>query len=281
MSILDAALRALFDGLLFPFRSLPAFVGLVVVSVLASVGMLMVYKATSNQAKLAAVKDQISAGMYEIRLFNDDLPALFRAQFEILRNNMTYLGLSLVPMVWMIIPFLLVAAQLHHHYAFRGLETGEPVLLKVQLQEDWSTRVPADAEGRPPLTLDVPAGLRLDSPAVWIPSLNEINWRLVAEGEGAHALGVTVGGETFEKSIQVTDRVVRRAPTRWAADFGKLLLEPAEAPLPRDGALLAVSVAYPSAMIDFFGFEMDWLIAFVLLSIVFAFALRKRFAVTI
>jgi uncharacterized membrane protein (DUF106 family) len=281
MSILDAALRALFDGLLFPFRSLPAFVGLVVVSLLASVGMLMVYKATSNQTKLAAVKDQISAGMYEIRLFNDDLPALFRAQFEILRNNMTYLGLSLVPMVWMIIPFLLVAAQLHHHYSFRGLETGEPVLLKVQLQEDWSTRVPADAEGRPPLSLDVPAGLRLDSPAVWIPSLNEINWRLVAEGEGAHALGVIVGGETFEKAIQVTDRVVRRAPTRWAADFGKLLLYPAEAPLPRDGALLAVSVAYPSALIDVFGFEVDWLIAFVLLSIVFAFALRKRFGVTI
>jgi hypothetical protein len=123
--------------------------------------------------------------------------------------------------------------------------------------------------------------LRLDSPPVWIPSLNEINWRLVAQGEGAHALGVIVGGETFEKSIQVTDRVVRRAPTRWAADFGKLLLYPAEAPLPRDGALLAVSVAYPSALIDVFGFEVDWLIAFVLLSIVFAFAFRKRFGVTI
>lgn len=281
MSILDAALRALIDGLLFPFRSLPAAVGLVVVSVLASIGMLMVYKATSNQTKLAAVKDQITAGMFEIRLFNDDLPALFRAQFEILRHNLTYLGLSLVPMVWLIIPFLLVVAQLHHHYAFRGLELGKPVLLKVQLQDDWSTRVPADTDGRPPLSLDVPSGLRLDSPPVWIPSLNEMSWRLVADSEGEHDLGVTVGGQTYEKAIQVTNHVVRRAPTRWAADFWKLVLYPAEAPLPRDGALLAVSVAYPAAMIHFFGFEMDWLLAFILLSIVSAFALRNRFGVTI
>jgi len=281
MSSIDAVLRALVDGLLFPFRTMPPLVGLVVVSVLASMGMLLVYKATSNQRKLAAVKDQITAGLFEIRLFNDDLRALFRSQFEILRNNFTYLGLSLVPMVWLIVPFVLVVAQLHHHYAFGGLEPGKRVLFEVALVDDWSTKVPAGEEGRPPLSLEVPDGLTADSPPVWIPSLNEVTWRLTPEREGTYAIGVRVGGESYEKSIEVTDRVVRRAPTRFAADFWKLLLYPAESPLPADGALRAVSVGYPPAVIDVFGVHVDWLVAFLVLSIAFAFGLRNRFGVTI
>ena len=95
--MVNAALRALFDALLLPFRSLPPIVGLLVVSLVVSIGMLLVFKRTSNQARLEAVKRQIHACLFEIRLFNDDLPAILRAQVEILRHNLRYLGLSLVP----------------------------------------------------------------------------------------------------------------------------------------------------------------------------------------
>ena len=65
------------------------------------------FRATSNQDAIAAVKRKIQAGIFEIRLFNDDLRAMFRAQVDILRHNLTYIRLSLAPMVWMIVPLVL------------------------------------------------------------------------------------------------------------------------------------------------------------------------------
>ena len=71
--------------------------GLAVVSLATAILMLLSFKRTSNQTRLAAVKRQIHAAIFEIRLFNDDLRAIFRAQREILRHNLTYLRLSLRP----------------------------------------------------------------------------------------------------------------------------------------------------------------------------------------
>ena len=54
------------------------------------------------------MKRQIHACLFEIRLFNDDLPAILRSQMEILRHNLNYLRLSAVPMLWMIVPLVIV-----------------------------------------------------------------------------------------------------------------------------------------------------------------------------
>src|SRR5439155_13568318 len=54
VSAVNALLRPAFDVLLAPFRSLPPIVGLLVMSLVAAVGMLLVFKKTSNQKKLEA-----------------------------------------------------------------------------------------------------------------------------------------------------------------------------------------------------------------------------------
>jgi hypothetical protein len=150
---LNALLRPVFDALLSPFAALPAWVGLAVVSLVVSVAMLLVYKRLSNQTKLEQVKRQIYAGIFEIRLFNDDFRAILRAQGEILRHNLRYLGYSLVPMAWMLVPLLLVVAQLQFHYGYEGLKPGHPTLLKVKLKRTgprgcWVRRRPASRRSR-------------------------------------------------------------------------------------------------------------------------------------
>ena len=54
MATLNQILRTVFDLVLAPFAGLPALVGLVLVSLVTAVGMLLVFKVTSNQEKLAA-----------------------------------------------------------------------------------------------------------------------------------------------------------------------------------------------------------------------------------
>ena len=108
MWFLNNILNVLFDRILFPFRTLNPIVGLLLVSVLGSLGMLMAYKKTSTQDGIEAVKRQIHACIFEIRLFSDDFRTIMGAQFRILGYNLRYLGLSLVPVMWMIVPFVLV-----------------------------------------------------------------------------------------------------------------------------------------------------------------------------
>src|SRR5689334_20806394 len=127
MAMLNAALGWLFDVLLRPFAGLPPLAGLAVVSLGTSIAMLLVVRRTSNQAGLDEVKRHIHAALFEIRLFNDDLRAIFRAQMEMLRHNVTYLRLSVVPMLWMIVPFVFVMAQLQFQYGYEGLDVGRAV----------------------------------------------------------------------------------------------------------------------------------------------------------
>ena len=70
------------DGLLYPFRDFPPIVGLTLVSLLTAIGLLIVFKHTSNQKALEAVKRKIHAGLFEIRLYNDDFRSIMRAQLE-------------------------------------------------------------------------------------------------------------------------------------------------------------------------------------------------------
>ena len=276
MSIVNAILRAVVDGLLFPFRGLHPLVGLTVVSLLTSVLLLIVFKKTSNQKALEAVKRKIHACLFEIRLFNDDFRSIFRAQLEILRHNLTYLRYSTVPMIWTLPPLVLLIAQLQFHYGYESLRVGVPALVKATVgASDTGSKPAIQLEGSGP-------GLEIQEPPVWIPSLREMAWRIEPRTAGDYELRIVNGSESVTKSVRVmdgSDSVVRRSPLR-VRGFLDELLYPAEAPLPSD-AFESIAVTYPEADVDVFGFELHWMIVYFVLSITFAFLLRGTFKVTI
>jgi uncharacterized membrane protein (DUF106 family) len=280
MELIVGALRALFDGILLPFRGMPALVGLAVVSLLTAIGMLLVFKATSNQKKIGEVKRRIYAGLFEIRLFNDDARAIFRAQAEILINNLKYVGLSLVPMLWMIVPILLVLTQLQFHYGYRGLEPGQKTVFKVVMKKEKAPQTALAREKGPSVTLELPEGLKLETPGVWIPSKAEIAWRLAAVDPGDYIVNVKLEGEEpVAKRVHVGDSIVRRSPSRLEAGFKNQLFYPAEPPLPKSSSLAGVYVDYDDAEVSLFGWKTLWMVVFFILSIVFGFALKGAFKV--
>lgn len=272
MAVLDRILRALFDGLLLPFRSLHPLVGLSVVSLAAAVLVLLVVKRTSDQAALAAVKRQILAGFFEMRLFADDPRALLATQWELLGHNLVYLRLSLVPMLWLIVPFFLIVAQLQFHYGYRGLKPGEKALVTVTMEDG--------AAARSALRLEAPAGVGVETPGVWAPTLRQMTWRVAILEPGSHAVTVDLGGIRMTKSLGATPLVIRRSPERLRPGLANQLLYPAEEPLPAGVPLRAIAVTCPEAHIALLGISLHWLVWFFVLSMAFAFALRNRFGVT-
>lgn len=286
MESLNSALRSLVSAFLYPFGGLPPLIGLAVVSLIVAIAMLLVFKATSDQEGLADVKRRIHASLFEIRLFNADLRAILRAQGDLLRHNLRYLRFSVAPMLWMIVPFVLLIAQLQFHYGYEPVRPGRHVLVEAQIAEGWEDGMEAEELAgftKPVANLTTSPGVRIDTPSVWVPELRELSWRVVAEEPGEHELAVEVAGERYTKLLYAGETMdIRRqlSPIRTERSFFKQLVYPAEPPL-NSGPVESITVSYADADIWFFGWNTHWLVIFFILSIVFAFLLRNRFGVTL
>lgn len=278
----NRVLGGVFDAVLSPFRNLPPLVGLTALAAVASVAILLVFRSKSDQKALRTVKARIHACVFEIRLFKDDLRAIFRAQSEILWHSLRYMRLSLVPMLWVIVPMALMLVQLQFHYGYTGLEVGGAAIAKVRLGNSFGIG-DSGPEGRasPMLTLTGSPGIQVDSPMLWIPSLREVDWRIRALAPGRHELTVTVGGNEYAKLVQVSDAVVRRSPIRPSKTLLDQLIYPVEPPLPQDAPIVSIEINYPDGHVGLLGWDIHWMVVFFALTLLFTFALRRPLRVQV
>jgi uncharacterized membrane protein (DUF106 family) len=275
MRWLNAGLGGLVSAVLYPFRGLPPIVGLAFVALLTSIAILFVFRATSDQKALRRVKNRITAGVFEIRLFRDDLRTIFLAQWDILRHSLTYMRLSLVPMLWVIVPIVLLMIQLQFHYGYRPLQPGETAIVKAELaDEDGSVGV---AE----ISLSASGGLEIATPLLLLPAEKEADWRVDALADGSHELLLEADGLELRKDVAVGRHGGPISPRRPSTRFLDQLLYPVESPVPGDASVAAIDVVYPTATVSLLGWHTHWMIVFFILTILFAFALQRPLRVTI
>jgi len=261
----------LVEGLLWPFRSLHPYWGLAAISLATGIFFLMVFKWTSNQEALAVAKGRLKAHLLELRLFRHDMVLTLRAQRDLFLANLVYLRHTLRPILVLIVPVVLLLVQLDARYGVRPLEVGETVLLRVSLDDD------ALAGGEPRLAL--PEGLTQDSPPLRIPVEGEVDWRLRASAPGAHRVGLEMDGVVVEKRLRVGGALPALSSRVTRAGFLSLLLDPvanaAERPLPAGSSVRSVSLDYPSRPSPrILGFRVHWLVFFLVLSILPAYAVK-------
>ena len=279
MSLFNALFRGLFDGLLAPFRGLPAMVSLVPISLLMAIFALYIFKWTSDQQAMEQVKARIHAGIFEIRLFNDDIRAILRAQVEVFGHVLNQIRLTVIPLIWMLVPMWVVFSHLQFHYGYEGLEVGRSVLVTATLTEESTAGGAADS--KPDFRLEAPAGVRVETPTLWVPSHAELVWRVAAEAEGDYELAIVApDGSRTTKSLRVSDRIVRRSPKRGSTLLDQLVY-PAEAPLEAGSPFASITLDYPEGEVNMFGWQTYWMWPFFILMMVFGFALRKPLGVTI
>lgn len=280
MAVLNTILSGLFDAILLPLRGLPPLLGLTVIALVVSVAILLVFRWKSDQVALRTVKARIHAGIFEIRLYKDDLRAIFRAQGDILRHSARYMRLSLVPMLWVILPLSLSLIQLQFRYGYDGLEVGERTIVKVKLNDGFENGS-VHSQANPPVSLETPPEVRMESPMVWIPSLREADWAVTPTAAGTHEIKVQAGELEFVKVVQVSDQTVRRSPLRPSSNFFDQLLYPVEPPIPDNRLVESVTVRYPVAEVSLLGWKTHWMVAFFLLTLVLAFVLQRPLRVSL
>ena len=186
------------------------------------------------------------------------------------------MGHAMVPMLWMIVPVLLILIQMNLWYGYEPLREGESALVTASIEGETPL---VDM----PLRLEADEGITVETPPVRIESLREVSWQVRADSPGQHMLRLVYGegeGEEVTQAVQVRGGFVKIGPVRVRGVWNELW-NPSPDPLPAEAPVSQIEVLYPEAEANIFGFRMHWVIAFFILSLVFGFAFKGVFGVEI
>jgi hypothetical protein len=265
-------LTNLFSCLLWPFQKFNPIWALVFVSWLSGILMLWIFGKVSNQQAIGRVRDRIRGNLLGVRLYQHELRVVLQLQGSILRDTLSYMRYSLIPMLVLILPVGLILAQLNLRFALRPLEPGHPALVKVKLRDS--------VQRKEEINLETPATIKVETPGVYLMSEKEIAWRIRAERPGYYSLKIRTRSDDIEKELWVGEGWGAVSPLR-TAHLGELLLYPGEPPINLSELIESIEVKYPVLNLSLFGWRVHWLVLFLFFSIIFGFAFKRVLGVEI
>jgi hypothetical protein len=271
MAVVNAIITSIFDVALAPFAGHP-WAGLIAISLATGGLLLLIFRYTSNQRAIRATKDRILAHLLEVVLYRDQMRVVVRAQARLFVDNLRYLGYALVPLAFMVVPVGLLLVQLDLRYGHRPLRVGERAIVSVKLAPN------ADL-GR--VALSAPPGIEVETESLRIPALNEVDWRIRAEETGLHEVQVSVGDQTVSKQITAGRNWARISLARAGRATWQQFLHPGEPPLPADSPVTSITVSYPRADLTLFGRPVHWVWPWLVISMVFGYALKGPLRVNV
>lgn len=268
--IINGVLRVFFAAFSWAGPRAGPALSLSVLSILVGLGMLWVFRVTSNQQRIKAVKRKVYAYLLEMRVYGDDPGATWRAQKSLMSANLRYMGLALQPALWMALPLAILLIHMEAFYGRAPLEPGRPVLVTAALKNGVDGPAPE---------LVAPRGVDVSAPPVRVVDERQVSWRIVPQAATSGELHIHINGQDFAKEIEAGggQRFVpgKRVQSAWDA-----LWHPDE-PRISSNDVEWVDIVYPAAFIPLFGLHVNWLVWFLIVSMIAAFVLRKRFGVTL
>ena len=252
-----------------PFGAVHPVITILILAVVLGAGSLLVFKWTSNQEKIRAAKAPMKAHLLGVLLFRHDLRQVFRSLGMALLLSLANLRFMLVPMAVMIGPLVLIFVQMEFRLGSKGLAPDASTVLRVHMREDASLD---------DVTLGVPVGVVVETPGVRVTDprngLREVDFRIRGVTEGTHDLTVKAGAAEVVKTVTVNAGPTLLSPRKPEADFLDSLLYPIEPPVPADGPVSSVELAYEVATYPFLGIDWAWGPLFLLFMVLSLFLLK-------
>ncbi len=264
----NLTLNSLFNVMLAPFQHFHPFWPLLVISLVAGIVMLMIFRYTSNQVGIKKVKDKIKAHIIEIRLFNDNAAIFFSAVIKILYNNVKYMGHMIKPLLVMIAPVAIILIQIDGWFGYRPLKIGEAAIVSVKVSEEGMEMLSN-------ISITADKGLIIETHALRIPGEREVDWRIRAIGSGEQKVTINVSNQIFQKNIKVSnDKLVRVSQRVVTANLWDTILNPGEKPITRNSLVEKIEVNYPSRSVEVLGWNTHWFVLFLGMSIILGFSFK-------
>ena len=275
VSILNTATTVLFGLVYGPLKWLGPFWSLVGISALAGILMVWIFGKVSDQDAIQKTRGRLSAELIALRLFKDDLRVFFGIQYQVLVWTLRYLRHSLVPMLILMVPTIIILIQLNLHYGSRPLRVGEQTLVKVKLRDPTALARGAN------ISLQAPENLKMETQGVRVEELKEVCWRIRGVSAGRFELIVDDGKISVTKQVVVGGPKEGVSSVRTGEHWLTSLLYPGETPIPSQSAIESIEIRYPQLDVSVFGRQVNWLIAFLVLSLGFGYAFKGLLGVEI
>ncbi len=278
MWVIASLINGIFEVLLAPFRSMHPSVGLLVVSAVAGIVMLLIFGKTSNQDAIRRAKGRLKAHIAEIWLFRDDLVQMLLAVVRVLGNTGRYFCHSLRPLVFIIIPVLIIMVMLGVRYEYRPFRTGETAILTVSLNDpSWARGAEVQLVGS--------EGVEVASLQLRIPQRAQIAWKIRALAPGVHEITLLTPGGDVTKKVHVQEDGSPMTPiasSRGRAFSGAFLAFPVEPPLPGSSGIRSIRIAdWPHRDLRVFGLKIHWIIVFFVGSLAAGFSVKGLFGIEV
>jgi len=267
MNAFNTGITQLFDFLLIPFASLRPVYGLCFLSFLSGVLLLKLFGMVSNQEKIRRAKDRIQAYVYEVVLYNNQFVLTWKGILNILKSNVVYLSHAVLPMFILVVPCVLILAQLNLRYDAHPVQVGQTFLVKVKVSEGTNLSQ---------VTLEDSEALHKASKPLKIPSEGEIDWLVEASQEGSSLLVVSYDNKAYKKEVIVGGKRGKLPRARNKQGL-QALLYPGEESFIRDSRIESFQVEYPKQASGF----SHWLVVFLVVSIGSGFLLKDFLGVEI
>ncbi|RPI29453.1 MAG: hypothetical protein EHM61_01630 [Acidobacteria bacterium] len=267
-----------FDWILSPFGDVHPLFSLALVSLLASVILLLAFRWVSDQTALREVKDRIHAHFLELKLFRHDVSVIWSAEKQILRYNLLYLTHLVTPLLVTLPVLAWFLVSLEPWFSSRPLRVGEAAIVSIFVK-------PEEGNLLRDIHLAGNEGLEVETPALRTLSENRADWRVRALAPGEYQLEFLLdreGTNRLKKLVRVSRE--RIAPVaRSLSDGGWLAVfeNSQEVPLPPTSGVERIEVDYPEAEIVVRGWAVNWVVGFLVFSLVFAFLLKRPFGLVL
>ncbi|MBU8869604.1 MAG: hypothetical protein KOO60_01900 [Gemmatimonadales bacterium] len=262
-----------FDLLVAPLAGHPAW-AMLVVSVFSAVWALLLFKAVTPQKKLADGRDRLFGHIFEMGLYQDHLSVLGSIQRDLAKANLRYMMMTLPALLALTLPMVLTLAQLDSRFSRRPLHPGETAVFSVRLNSDANGRLKD-------FRLVVPDGVIIEAGPVRDQRDGAIAWRLRGDKDGEYLLQIMLDGRAVaDRILPVGEGLPRVNEHNRVGPFAEVMA-PGARSLKSDDPIGGMTLHLPERSTSYLGLEMNWLVAFMLFSLLGGLVLKDVLKVSL
>lgn len=258
-------LRRIIEGVFSALYTLPDGLALWIISALCGVVALWVVGLVLPPDRLTHARDRMIAALYEIRLYFDSPWRVLTSQARVLGWSLAYTGWMGLPMLVLAIPFGLMFLHLEVRHGLEPLPTKAPILVTMDVAEG------CDGDE---LTLEVPEGVKIDTPPLYDDRAHRAYQSVIINAPGTYEITVTGCGAELSKRLDADPAMEVVSPSR-VKSLALLWAMTDEAPLEGDAPVDAISVDHPAADQRWMWLAMPWWAYWLIWTTVVAVALQK------
>ncbi len=281
MRSLFQIINRVFDVILAPMSPFLLVAGIVFLSFISAVLVLIVFKHTSNQKKIRYQKKKISGNLIQIVLYNDQIKVIVSSILSIIKHNIIYLGHTIPSLLVVSIPLFIFTTQVNNRYGYAPMLKDQVFIVQVELDKKHPNFSPKQLDE---VALTASPGITIETNRLRIRRQAQIFWRarLAQENPEQYIRLVSPGQKTL-----LSRRIVSGAADN---AFGPRLLkygswqsfiDYAENYIPESSLIRAVKISYDRMKYPLLFWNVDAIIFYFVVTLIFAFLFKPFFKVAI